>query len=55
MSKRAEFALLEGDNLAYIEANQWPPKSYLEAMLEYEKEISGASSSSDTNKQCSIM
>lgn len=39
MSKRPEFSTLEGENLEYIEANQWPPKSYLAELAVYEKAI----------------
>ena len=36
-SSKPEFSLLTGDNLSYIQAHQWPPVSYLEAMEEYKK------------------
>eukprot|EP00731_Ephydatia_muelleri_P009254 Em0004g1592a len=36
-SSKPEFSLLTGDNLAYVQAHQWPPVSYLEAMEEYRK------------------
>lgn len=37
MKKRDDFDLLQGDNLKHIEANQWPPVSYLKELAEYEK------------------
>jgi len=37
MKKREEFSKLIGDNLKYVEENQWPPKSYLEELDAYEK------------------
>lgn len=49
MSKRPEFATLTGDNLKYVEENQWPPVSYLKQLEEYEKAVGGK-----TDK-CSIM
>ena len=39
MKQRKEFELLEGENLKYVEENQWPPLSYYQAMIEYEKEM----------------
>jgi len=33
MQKRSEWNKLEGENLKYIEENQWPPKSYLEELV----------------------
>eukprot|EP00731_Ephydatia_muelleri_P009357 Em0004g1695a len=36
-SSKPEFSLLTDDNLAYVQAHQWPPVSYLEAMEEYRK------------------
>ncbi|KAL5497230.1 hypothetical protein EMCRGX_G013663 [Ephydatia muelleri] len=36
-SSKPEFSLLTGNNLSYIQAHQWPPVSYLEAMEEYRK------------------
>ncbi|KAL5497234.1 hypothetical protein EMCRGX_G013669 [Ephydatia muelleri] len=36
-SSKPEFSRLTGDNLSYIQAHQWPPVSYLEAMEEYRK------------------
>jgi len=36
MKNRAEFKTLEGDNLKYVEENQWPPISYLKQLKEYE-------------------
>jgi len=43
MMKRAEWEKLEGENLKYIEENQWPPKSYLEDLEKYEKATQGDS------------
>ncbi|XP_022081979.1 rho-related protein racA-like [Acanthaster planci] len=33
--KRAEFKMLEGENLKYITEHRWPPVSYLEALEKY--------------------
>ncbi|XP_038077466.1 rho-related protein racA-like isoform X1 [Patiria miniata] len=33
--QRAEFKMLDGENLKYISENRWPPVSYLEAMEKY--------------------
>ena len=41
MSKRAEFKTLEGENKAYVEEHQWPPKAYLEELAAYEKAMAG--------------
>jgi len=41
MKKRSEWSKLEGDNLKYIEENQWPPKSYLDELITYEKATKG--------------
>jgi Rho family protein len=49
MQKRSEWHKLEGENLKYIEENQWPPKSYLEEITAYEKSAKG-----DENK-CLVM
>ncbi|XP_069121947.1 rho-related protein racA-like isoform X2 [Argopecten irradians] len=46
---RAEFPSLKGDNKAYVEENQWPPVSYLEAVKEYEKKYK------TKGDKCSIM
>eukprot|EP00117_Sycon_ciliatum_P004051 scpid42668/ scgid8577/ Rho-related protein racA len=35
--QRGEFSQLHGDNLSYIDTNQWPPMDYLDAIAEYEK------------------
>jgi hypothetical protein len=37
MRRRAEWALLRGDNLAHVEAHRWPPLSYLEAAAAWER------------------
>eukprot|EP01129_Flabellula_baltica_P013675 TRINITY_DN639_c0_g1_i1.p1 TRINITY_DN639_c0_g1~~TRINITY_DN639_c0_g1_i1.p1 ORF type:complete len:692 (-),score=158.54 TRINITY_DN639_c0_g1_i1:21-2096(-) len=50
MSKRPEWAMLEGENLEYIEEHRWPPVSYLEELETYEKAMKG-----DHEKQCSVM
>ncbi len=52
MSKRPEFASLTGKNLEYVEEHQWPPKSYLKALEEYETKIGGASAAA---KKCIVM
>jgi len=41
MKKRAEWEKLEGDNLKYVEDNQWPPKSYLDELSTYERATKG--------------
>jgi len=50
MKKREEWKTLEGENMKYIEENQWPPVSYLKELEVYEKLI-GAKS----DDKCSIM
>jgi len=37
MKKRDEWCNLKGENLKYVEENQWPPKSYLDEIEAYEK------------------
>ncbi|XP_065844848.1 rho-related protein racA-like [Oscarella lobularis] len=37
MQRRPEFKLLEGDNLRYVDENQYPPPSYFKDLEEYEK------------------
>lgn len=39
MSKRPEFASLDGELLDYVEENQWPPKSYNEKVEQYEADL----------------
>jgi len=50
MKNRVEWVKLEGENLKYIEENQWPPKSYLEELAAYEKASKG-----DTTEKCLLM
>jgi hypothetical protein len=40
MKKRPEFARLEGNNRQYVKDHQWPPKSYWQALKEYEQAMS---------------
>lgn len=42
MTKRPEFHQLTGSNLEYIEANQWPPRSFYERLARYEQSLKGA-------------
>jgi len=39
MSKRKEFANLTREDAAYVEAHQWPPKSYFAAVSVFEEEM----------------
>ncbi len=39
MQKRAEFKNLTGENLEYVEKNQWPPVSYFKELEAYEKAV----------------
>jgi len=39
MSKRAEFATLEGENKRYVEEHKWPPDAYFVKLTEYEAEV----------------
>jgi Rho family protein len=41
---------LEGENLEYVETNQWPPKSYLKELEEYEQEMKG-----EKGEKCILM
>jgi len=47
MKKREEFKMLKGENLKYVEENQWPPVSYLKELEEFEKTKGG--------ENCSVM
>lgn len=38
MRRRAEWSLLTGQNMEYVEANRWPPVSYLKAAAAWERE-----------------
>lgn len=38
---KEEFALLTGDNLAYVNRHRWPPLSYEKAMEEYREKYGG--------------
>ena len=49
---RPEFSLLQGDNLAFVEEHQWPPKSYLTAVDEYEKKYMKSMAGKD---KCRVM
>mgnify|MGYP007125568704 CR=1 FL=1 len=49
MKKRPEWKLLTGDNLAYVEEHQWPPKSYLAELERYQKQVAAKEQS------CSVM
>lgn len=51
MKKRPEFSSLEGKNLVYVEEHQWPPKSYLAALEEYETKVGGT----EAGKKCIVM
>lgn len=39
--ERPEFALLQSENLVYVEEHRWPPLSYLEVEEEYKKTMDG--------------
>jgi len=47
MKKRPEFETLKGDNLRWIEENQWPPVSYFKELEAYEKLIGKSRNPSD--------
>ena len=51
MSKRSEWANLEGENLKYVEEHRWPPLSYLKEVEAYEKAIQ----KSGEDPKCAIM
>jgi len=53
MKKRPEWNSLKGNNIKYVEENQWPPVSYLKQLEQYEKE-KGISGSGDDEK-CIMM
>lgn len=53
VSKRDEFAKLSKANRDYVEENQWPPKSYLKEVEEYEKAV--AKLNKDDKDKCSLM
>lgn len=61
MKKRAEWSKLTGKNLEYMEANQWPPLSYLKELEEYEKKNGTAkpavatTAAGEHDEKCSIM
>jgi small GTP-binding protein len=58
MKQRAEWKKLEGDNLKWVEENQWPPKSYLKELEEYQKALENykrETGDKNVNKGCSIM
>jgi len=50
MSKRCEFKKLKGENLKYVEKNQWPPVEYLKKLEEYNKSVGGTAD--DKNCVC---
>jgi len=52
MSKRPEWELIQGDNKRYVEEHRWPPLSYLEKLDEYQRLVSGESSTGD---KCIVM
>jgi len=39
MKLRPEFTTIKGEALAFIEENQWPPKSYLQELAKYETDM----------------
>jgi Ras-related C3 botulinum toxin substrate 1 len=43
MKNRPEFKELSGENLEFIEKNQWPPRSYQAALAEYQKKVADKS------------
>lgn len=49
MSKRKDFKEIDKESMKYIEENQWPPKSYLKEMEEYERKMKQKGSN------CSLM
>lgn len=38
VSQRADFKLLDPEHAAFVEENQWPPKSYFASLDRYEEE-----------------
>ncbi|KAH3743763.1 rac gtpase [Pelomyxa schiedti] len=52
ISQRSDFAKLSSANKHYIDENQWPPKSYLKEVEDYEKLVAGAGGKKDN---CSVM
>jgi hypothetical protein len=49
---------LEGENLKWVEENQWPPKSYLKELEEYQKALEQykrGTGETTNDKGCSIM
>lgn len=65
LKKRDDWKELKGQNLEYIEENQWPPKKYWEELAKYEKELAAAKKDEDNGsnnnedgaqkKKCVIM
>eukprot|EP00727_Mastigamoeba_balamuthi_P014118 m51a1_g9329 putative ras subfamily protein (768) ;mRNA; r:12553-15505 len=55
VSQRKDFAKLSGANRSYIEENQWPPKSYLKQVEEYEKAMAKAKDGKSGKSDCSLM
>jgi len=53
ISQRADFAQLSSENKKYIDENQWPPKSYLQEVANYEKAI--AKLQHGGNSGCRVM
>jgi Rho family protein len=51
MKNRLEWNKLDGQNLKYVEENQWPPKSYLEELVAYERAVKGEEEVS----KCTVM
>eukprot|EP01080_Neovahlkampfia_damariscottae_P011768 gene11768-5106_t len=51
MKKRKEWKYLEGENLKYVEENQWPPKSYFKDLQTFEN----AMKKSKNEDKCQIM
>jgi len=54
MRKRQEWNLLKGENLKFIEQNQWPPLSYLNELETYEK-ATGNKGGAGGDDKCSLM
>jgi hypothetical protein len=42
---------LEGENLKWVEENQWPPKSYWKELEEYQKALEEFQKESEENKR----
>jgi hypothetical protein len=58
LSPLLEWKKLEGENLKWVEENQWPPKSYLKELEDYQRaleEYKRETGDTSAGKTCSIM